>query len=154
MQECGWWGMLEETLLISARAVMTRCLRVTKVARINPSLGTRKVTETWAPRPLRPLNFVQKVGVFLCRRCSPNWSWSFPLSMLPGASLGKLESDTSIHGSMWESLALFTYYQCVILLYKVLQAAKLSKCELLTGYCPFGLNLCYVRPKELSFGIN
>lgn len=51
MQECGrgWggWrgvqgavGALEETLLISMRAVMTRCLHIIKVARINPSLDT------------------------------------------------------------------------------------------------------------------
>ena len=56
-------GMLEETLLISAWAVSTRCLHVSKEARINPNLGSWKVTVTWFPSPLRPLNFVQKVGV-------------------------------------------------------------------------------------------
>lgn len=50
MQECGWGGgiegvqgavgALEEILLISMRAVMTRCLHIIKVARINPSLDT------------------------------------------------------------------------------------------------------------------
>ena len=81
-KKCGWGGMLEETLLISAWAVSTRCLYVSKGARIKPNLGSWKVTVTWFPSPLRPLNFVQKVGVFLRRVCSPNCSWSSPLSGL------------------------------------------------------------------------
>ena len=90
--------------------------------------------------------------------------WSFPSQgVLPKlqlklptvrAPLGELGSDYSIHGSMWESLGLFIYDQCVSLLCKVLQTHRFSKLESFRGHCSFDLNLCYVHPKELSFGIN
>ena len=107
-----------------------------------------KITSMWLPTPIRAMTFLQRARVFLHRGSTPNWSWGFRLSKLPGAPVGKLESDTS---SSKELLGLFIYYHCVPLLCKAFRTSRLYTCEPLRGHCSPYLNISNIYLKKLSF---